>query len=439
MSSVLNSNGWKQADAIAEPNVKHQMYSYPPWDARNGLRGGPVSSYLPLAQANPNFELKLNTKVIRVVRDGALATGIEVETSSGRRQIINVKTGGKVILSSGAMSTPRILFNSGIGPSDQIRTAGAGCAPITLPQEQEWINLPVGVGIKDHPIFELKFVTSNTTRSNFTTLPSTAFTSPSQSDVELFRHGSGVLSQSGQRLIFWSSAPGPDGVTRFYQGTCAPTTGGFKVKLYLTHGATSSGALTLDPSGTGSTVLSIDPLMNTEADRTAVADFIDSFLASVSNSSLISYATGKTGTELIPTYVSGSHFVNSARMGLDDGRKNGTSVVDTDTKVYGMDNLFVVDASIHPDLPTGNTQAIVMVVAEKAAERILALDDEEVIAIPAPCNGTAAPTGVVPTGVAPTGTGTAVRPTRTPVTRYTRPKGRRPRGPKARRVAIFSE
>lgn len=41
-------------------------------------------------------------------------------------------------------------------------------------------------------------------------------------------------------------------------------------------------------------------------------------------------------------------------------------------QVWGTNNLFVVDASIHPDLPTGNTQAMAMVVAEKAAERILA-------------------------------------------------------------------
>lgn len=53
------------------------------------------------------------------------------------------------------------------------------------------------------------------------------------------------------------------------------------------------------------------------------------------------------------------------------------AVVDTDLKVLGMQNLFVVDASVHPDLPTGNTQAIVMVVAERAAEKILALKSKK--------------------------------------------------------------
>lgn len=65
--------------------------------------------------------------------------------------------------------------------------------------------------------------------------------------------------------------------------------------------------------------------------------------------------------------------MGSAKVSTDDGRTSGEAVVDLDTKVQGMDNLFVVDASIHADLPTGNTQGIVMGVAEKAAQKILAL------------------------------------------------------------------
>jgi cellobiose dehydrogenase (acceptor) len=61
-------------------------------------------------------------------------------------------------------------------------------------------------------------------------------------------------------------------------------------------------------------------------------------------------------------------------MGLDDGRKaNGTAVVDLNTKVYGTDNLFVVDASIFPGMVTGNPSAMIVTASENAAARILAL------------------------------------------------------------------
>lgn len=63
-------------------------------------------------------------------------------------------------------------------------------------------------------------------------------------------------------------------------------------------------------------------------------------------------------------------------MGERDGRQGGNAVVDLDTKVYGTDNLFVVDASVFPGITTGNPSAAIVAVAERAAERILALKVE---------------------------------------------------------------
>lgn len=61
-------------------------------------------------------------------------------------------------------------------------------------------------------------------------------------------------------------------------------------------------------------------------------------------------------------------------MGLDDGRTGtGTAVVDLNTKVYGTDNLFVVDASIFPGMVTANPSAMIVTAAENAAVRIMAL------------------------------------------------------------------
>ena len=76
----------------------------------------------------------------------------------------------------------------------------------------------------------------------------------------------------------------------------------------------------------------------------------------------------------LPATRCSNHWIGTAKMGLDDGRKeNGTAVVDTDTRVYGMDNLFVVDASIFPGMMTGNPSAMIVSASEHAADRILAL------------------------------------------------------------------
>ena len=61
-------------------------------------------------------------------------------------------------------------------------------------------------------------------------------------------------------------------------------------------------------------------------------------------------------------------------MGTDDGRSGGTAVIDTNNKVYGTDNLFVMDASIFPGMMTGNPSAMIVIASEHAAERIMALE-----------------------------------------------------------------
>ncbi|KAK2008705.1 GMC oxidoreductase [Colletotrichum eremochloae] len=364
MSKWLAGNGFTEVNGLAEPNKKEAAFTHPPWLIENGLRGGPVRDYLPRAQSMPNFKLQLNAKVVRAIRNGTTISGVEIETGKNTRQIVNLKSGGAAVLAAGALSTPRILFNSGIGPKEQIQTVKSGSVQVTLPAEAQWIDLPVGQNLKDHPIFTVNFQTKSTLNS----LASTAFTNPSQTDVDEFAQGSGLLSQAGQRLNFWTSVEGSDGQKRYVQGTVnSPKNNTIRVKVYLTHGLTSVGALGI--SADGSTKLTTEPYLTTSGDKEAIKSFMNQLIqyASKPNSTLI-LAGNTTAESLISEYVTGSHFVGSAIMGT---KNDGKSVVDTRTKVWGTDNLFVVDASMHPDLPTGNTQAIVMVAAEHAAAQIL--------------------------------------------------------------------
>ncbi|CAD0088173.1 unnamed protein product [Aureobasidium mustum] len=371
-ANFFKTQGYTPADAIAEPNLKHNVYSHAPYNVKDGLVAGPVLTYLPLAQALPNFKLQLHTKVIRAVRNGSAVSGVEVEVD-GQRQIINVNAGGRVILASGVFSTPRILFNSGIGPNDQLQiVAGNTTTNVTLPPSSDWINLPVGQGIKDHMIVTLNF---NTTQPvDF--LDTSYFISPSSNITDMYSHGNGILTQGYQRFTFWTSNTTSDGSVRFFQGTCyASGQNTVSMKLYLTHGLTSSGAIGI--TAAGNTVYTVKPYQNTAEDKYAIASFIDNLLVQTRKpDSVLIYAGASTdsGASLSKVYTGGSHWVSTARMGIDDGRiNNGTSVVDLDTRVYGTDNLFVVDASMHPDLPTGNLQASVQIVAEAAAAKILAL------------------------------------------------------------------
>jgi hypothetical protein len=68
-----------------------------------------------------------------------------------------------------------------------------------------------------------------------------------------------------------------------------------------------------------------------------------------------------------------NHWIGSAKLGTDDGQIGGTAVVDLNTKVYGTDNLFVVDASIFPGMVSTNPSALIVTASEHASEKILAL------------------------------------------------------------------
>ncbi|OKL64137.1 hypothetical protein UA08_00552 [Talaromyces atroroseus] len=363
-SSFFAKLGWTSVDMITQPDEKYQVYSYPAWNIKDQKRAGPVRTYLPLAEESPNFTLSMSTKVNRLVRCGSNVTGVELDVN-GTSEIVTVAPNGRVVLAAGTMSTPRILFNSGIGPKSQIEIAQE--SGVTLPPSNEWIYLPVGYNFKDHDIFSIIVETNGT----FSPLNGTnVYDGADTHDIDQYEDtNSGVLTQGKHRMIFFSSNVASDGHKRYFQGSCAPTgPGEITITTYMTHGLTSSGVLGLDVNG--STVVEKSPYMQTDGDREAATEFISSLVADfTSPSSGFSLSTYTNTSAILGSLTSGIHYVGTAKMGPDDG----TSVVDINTKVYGTDNLFVVDGSIHPDLPTGNIQATIMIVAEAAAARILSI------------------------------------------------------------------
>ncbi|KAF7714200.1 Cellobiose dehydrogenase (acceptor) [Penicillium ucsense] len=366
LSTFFNRLGWKSVDSIEEPDKKHKVYTYPAWNIEDHVRAGPVRTYLPLVQKNESFDLHMGVKVLRVVREGSKITGVEVQNGSNETEIVTVGHNGRVVLSAGALSTPRLLFNSGIGPAKQIEMAQS--SGISVPAKQDWIQLPVGVGLMDHPIFTM-LVQTNATFG----VPDydSILNGSDTADIELYKQGSGLLTQGKHRMIFFSSNTFRNH-TRYYQGSCAPTENGVvEIKVYMTHGLTSHGVLGLDSKQ--NTVIEKSPYMQTPDDRVAARAFVQGLARDIqAPGSGLTLVKNTNTTAILKDLQPGTHYASTAKMGVDDGRKNGTSVVDTNTKVYGTDNLFIVDGSIHPDLSTGNIQATIMVVAEAAAAKILA-------------------------------------------------------------------
>lgn len=333
LSKFFGGLGWKSVDMIAQPDEKTKVYSYPAWNVQDQKRAGPVRTYLPDAVKLDNFQLALGTKVLRLIRSGSKVTGVEIQNAAGRSEIITLAPRGRVVLAAGALSTPRVLWNSGIGHKAQIEIAQK--SGVAVPPQAQWIDLPVGVGLKDHPIFPITF----STNTSFGLVDYEGVLNGTDTrDISLYGKDSGVLTQGKHRMIFFTSEE-VDGHTQYFQGSCAPTAEGVvTITSYLTHGLTSSGVLGLD--STGKTILEQSPYLQTASDRKAARMFIQKRIDEITAPSTgFELQTNTNVSAIMNALQSGNHYTSTAKMGTDDGRKNGTSVVDTNAKVYGVDNL----------------------------------------------------------------------------------------------------
>jgi len=90
---------------------------------------------------------------LSVIRSGSKITGVKTnDPTLGPNGVVPLTSKGRVVLSAGAFGTPRLLFRSGIGPSDQLKLVESNPdASKDLPDPSDYINLPVGYNVMDHP------------------------------------------------------------------------------------------------------------------------------------------------------------------------------------------------------------------------------------------------------------------------------------------------
>lgn len=381
VSQLLNAQGYQNITINDNTNFKDHAYGYSAYDFIAGKRGGPVATYLQTAKVRKNFELRMNTFVWNVVRNGANITGVQTnDPCAGPAGVISLNAGGRVILSAGSLGTPRILFRSGIGPSDMISLVQSdSTAGPLLPAQSDWINLPVGYNVSDNPSINLVFThPSVDAYENW----GQVWSNPRPADAaQYLKNQSGVLAQASPRANFWRAYGGSDKRTRYMQGTVRPGAASittsypynasniFTITLYLSTGITSRGRIGIDAA------LSAKPIVNPwfvdPVDKEVLLQGINDVVAgikTVANLTMITPDNTTTITDYVnnydPSSLNSNHWVGSNSI---------LQVVDENTKVYHTNNLFIVDASIMPALPMGNPHGSLMSAAEQAAAKIIAL------------------------------------------------------------------
>lgn len=356
LSTALKNGGYSEVVANDQPGEKNGTFSHAPFMFSHGERGGPMATYLVEADARSNFKMWTNTTVSRVIRTDSRITGVEVEAYGNGGLCGTVKVTpntGRVVLSAGAFGTSKILFRSGIGPSDVLDVVKASSDGATMIDESQWINLPVGKNLNDHTSTDIVIHNPDAVFYDFYA----AYDTPIAADKNSYLNGrTGILAQSAPNLapIFWDEITGSDGSVRQFQYTSRiEASHGITsnqtqtITQYLGRGKTSTGRVTMTPN------LDLDistlPYINTAEDKAAIIAGINKVRKAFSNSSTISVvypAANQTTEDFLTAYPltvserTANHWIGTAKMGLDSGLvNNGTSVVDTNTKVYGTDNV----------------------------------------------------------------------------------------------------
>ena len=339
---------------------------------RNGRRASAARSFLHPVRSRPNLHVVTKAQAQRLTFEGTRVTGIEYRRHG---KLLSASAGREVILSAGAIGSPHLLQISGIGSPDHLRDIGVAVRH-ALPG--------VGEGLQDHYAVR---VAHRVTRP--ITLNERARGIRLCWEIARWlTTGRGLIAFSPAHVAaFVRSQPELELPDLQFVFTPASYTVGVVGKLQPFPGMTN-GVWQLRPESTGfvrartadtSDAPAIQPnYLSAAADQRAVVDglrWCRRFLATdalapyrgpetlpgpdvVTDDELLMYARQHGATVY--------HAVSTCRMGRDP-----MAVVGADLKVHGVAGLRVVDASVMPTMPSANTNAATLMIAEKAADLIV--------------------------------------------------------------------
>jgi choline dehydrogenase len=339
---------------------------------RRGWRCSTAVGYLKPARNRPNLDVRTHSHATRVIFEGTRAAGVEYRRGDKLEQ---ARAGREVILAAGAIQSPQLLQLSGIGPASLLKAFGI---PVR-------VNLPgVGENLQDHLQIRLMYRVSKpiTTNDDLRTLSGRA-----RIGLQwlLFRKGPVAvgINQGGLFTRLMPDAATPD--IQFHFATVSADAAGGATHPWP--GCTFS-VCQLRPESRGTVRLSsADPMQPPAMQPRYLSSPLDRRYAIDS----LRYARRLAGTGALRPYLEEEYrpgaAVDSDDELLDFAREyaqtifhpSGTcrmgrdamAVVDARLSVRGCGGLRVVDGSIMPALVSGNTNAPVVMIAEKAAASIL--------------------------------------------------------------------
>ncbi len=344
---------------------------------KNGRRSSGSTAYLRPVRSRRNLTIIVKALVSRVDIEGTRAVGVTYSVNGVDHA---VRAEREVLLAGGVINSPQLLMLSGIGPADELRKHGLSVVA----------DLPgVGQNLQDHVSVILMY----RRREPGPFHAMMRYDRIARHMAQAYLFGSGPASDvPGGITAFLKSRPGLDVPDIQFLMTAAPLgawpylapikkpfADGFACRIVMLH-PQSRGEVFLKDASPNSMARIKQNFLQADADWTALragvalardvasqpamARFIETEFAPGGQIS----APADVDAYIKATSITVHHPLGTCKIGAE---QDARAVVDHALRVRGVEGLRVVDASVMPDMPSGNINAAVVAIAERASDLIL--------------------------------------------------------------------
>lgn len=349
----------------------------------NGERCSSAKAYLSGWRDHPRLTILTDTQVDHVIFEGSRASAVAAHHD--KKGELTLHAGEQIIVSAGAIGSAGILLRSGIGPASHLAEHGIECREA----------LPVGENLQDH----LHMSINATLKDPISLYGEDSGPKSWAHGIEWLLRRRGVITSNileGGAFLDTANEGRPDTQIHFMpvldswddpSGIGKGRTHGFTLKVGHLQPVSRGQVLLGGPRHDQPLVIkanflaeSIDVEHQVRALRaglaflktSALSELIDEVFSPPRAQELMAREEGAS-QEALEAFIRGHckttyHPVGTCRMGPDPK----SSVVNLELKVHGLQGLRVIDCSVFPTLPRGNTNAPTIAVAEKAAELLIA-------------------------------------------------------------------